>query len=254
VSCRAATRERCRWRSPRRWRASCAPQVLCAPSRPRHARNPPPTRFQRDVAPLESVGRMAAPARGHGRDGHAQPGHDRAGPDQRDELLDPAGAGECGSERSVRPRACRHARPTIGQADEADEVDAGRTSTSCARAPKKVDHFAAAEWITVSPPPKPQWMIHARSVSENCYATTLASGARNLRWPKSGMLSSRSFGSCSGRQRLSALFARGRQSRTRVNRGLRPCVRRCDGLWTGGGRSGPLPRTSTAFPSASRSR
>lgn len=149
-----ATRERHQGRSPSRWRASSAPQVPYAPSRPRRARNPLPTWFQRDLAPLESVGRMAAPARGRGRDGHAQPGHGRAGPDQRDELLDPAGAGECGSERSVRPRTCRHARPSTGQADEADEVDAGRGSTSCARSPKKTDHFAAAEWITVRPPPK----------------------------------------------------------------------------------------------------
>ena len=111
-------------------------------------------RFQQDVR----AGRIACTAgllgsrrsaRGQARDRHH---HAAAKRPLRE--LDVGDQGECGSERSVRPMACTSARTAVQQEHEADEEDAGRTSTSCHPHTEEVDHDPAAEWITVSPPPK----------------------------------------------------------------------------------------------------
>ena len=100
------------------------------------------------------------------------------------------GTGAEVNDPGVRQRAGVHAR-TPAEEHEADEAAAGRISTSCLLHHEEVDHFAAAEWITVSPPPKgPRRRDGASFCACRCRRRTRSS--REARRPPAGATTSSS--------------------------------------------------------------
>jgi hypothetical protein len=125
-----------------------------APSDARRAAPCSPSDSSRTSTPGESSARSECPAPAERRGGQARAGLHRAGAGRPPGQLDPAEQSRCGSERSVRPMLCTSARTAVQQEDEADEADAGRTSTSRRPDEEVVDLLTRREWITLIPPPK----------------------------------------------------------------------------------------------------